>query len=283
MYKIIHRLCYGKIMMSELDEPENARSTDEVRSKREEQDEIEMIGPELGPRVSPRRTQTSVVELAHVPSHHNSTMSNHPNPAVRVAKSVMTFFRSLITPPTVSLLTALVIALVPALKALFVETDGVSYHAAPDGNPPLYVIYDTIKFVGAASVPLGLIVLGASLAKMSIPRPISRLPLASIACMSITKMVIMPIVGFFLVKHLATSTTILDIGGSREPNKVLLLTLIAYSSCPTATTQIVYSQLFAPADGKDNTDLLSAYLIAQYSLYIVSSVVLTAVTLKWIA
>lgn len=144
--------------------------------------------------------------------------------------------------------------------------------------------------------------LGASLAKMKIPRPISRLPLASIACMAVTKMIIMPIIGFFLVKHLATATTILDVNGSGAPNKVLLLTLVSYGNCPCATTQIVYSQvrtlwleplaqlwligdikLFAPPGKQDNTDLLSAYLIAQYSVYMVSSVVLTAVTLKWIA
>lgn len=121
--------------------------------------------------------------------------------------SITTFLGSLVSPPTVALLSALIIALVPTLKSLFVYTDESSFHpTAPDGFPPLAIVYQTAAFVGAASVPLGLTVLGASVAKMDIPRPISRLPLASIAAMAFIKVALLPVIGFFFVEELVKHT-----------------------------------------------------------------------------
>lgn len=160
LHKVMNRLYHGKIMPHELQEQDldTQRKVDDSPpvtppARDHDADAIELLDTELGPRLSQRKTNASAVESAHVPSMRASNI--HPNAAVRVARSVWSFFQSLVTPPTVALLTALVIALIPALKALFVGTEGVTYHTAPDGNPPLYVIYDTIKFVGAASVPLG--------------------------------------------------------------------------------------------------------------------------------
>lgn len=40
------------------------------------------------------------------------------------------------------------------------------------------------------------------------------------------------------------------------------------------------SQIFAPEDGESNADILASYLLAQYAIFIFSSVVLTALTLR---
>ncbi|GAA5954599.1 hypothetical protein JCM21900_006078 [Sporobolomyces salmonicolor] len=191
--------------------------------------------------------------------------------AVRVLVGVRGFVRSLLTPPTISLLTALVCALVDRLKALFTEVPNYSWHpTAPDGDPPLAIILDTSTFVGAASVPLGLFVLGSALSRMRIPRPISRLPLPSIFALALAKLVLLPIVGFVLVEGLANHTSLV-----RADNHVLRFVLVYFSCVPTATTQI-----FAPEDGESNSDVLSAYLIVQYCVFAISSVVLTALTLR---
>ncbi|GAA5920339.1 hypothetical protein JCM1841_005570 [Sporobolomyces salmonicolor] len=191
--------------------------------------------------------------------------------AVRVLVGVRGFVRSLLTPPTISLLTALVCALVDRLKALFTEVPNYSWHpTAPDGDPPLAIILDTSTFVGAASVPLGLFVLGSALSRMRIPRPISRLPLPSIFALALAKLVLLPIVGFVLVERLANHTSLV-----RADNHVLRFVLVYFSCVPTATTQI-----FAPEDGESNSDVLSAYLIVQYCVFAISSVVLTALTLR---
>jgi predicted permease len=74
---------------------------------------------------------------------------------------------------------SLLIALIPTLKALFVDNvPGITMPDAPDGNPPLQWILDIANFggisrfrdvltVGGASVPTGLIVLGASLSTLN--------------------------------------------------------------------------------------------------------------------
>jgi hypothetical protein len=185
----------------------------------------------------------------------------------RILHSILSFLRSLVSPPTIALLSALVIAVVAPLKALFVadpSTTSTFHPTAPDGNPPLDVIYTAIAFVGAASVPLGLIVLGASLAKMKLPRPIYRLPLASIAWMAIFKLILLPILGTLLVGALVRA------GWVREDERVLRFVLIYFSACPTATTQIAYTQIFAGEGGEDNADLLASYLIAQVRTLLIS-------------
>ncbi|KAM0752507.1 hypothetical protein T439DRAFT_209834 [Meredithblackwellia eburnea MCA 4105] len=210
------------------------------------------------------------------PSLAPTSRSSHPRAAVRVAHSMWKFFATMISPPTVALVTALIIAVVPDIKVLFVaSTDGTFHPLAPDGQPPLEILYATAQFVGAASVPLGLIVLGSSLAKMVIPRPVSRLPIASILWMAILRIVALPIMGFFFVKALVRYTKLVS-----EDNKVLQFVLVYMSCVPTGTIQIAYSQMFAPEGARNNADLLAAYLIAQYVVFIFSSVILTALTLN---
>lgn len=142
--------------------------------------------------------------------HLSTTPSLHPPPSTsrRILLSIWSFFRPLVTsPPTVVLFVALVIALVPALRALFIaSTSSTAFHpTAPDGAPPLAIIYETAEFVGNASVPLGLTILGASMAKLEIQRPFSRMPIASMIAMALVRCVFTAIAGFFLVEQLVRS------------------------------------------------------------------------------
>jgi predicted permease len=109
-------------------------------------------------------------------------------------KRVLLFIRNVLaavaSPPTVAMTAALVIAMVPRLKALFVvpiEESNTRVGTAPDGLPPLSIILETSVFVGGSSIPLGLICLGSALARIRLPRPISRAPLGAIAALSILK------------------------------------------------------------------------------------------------
>ncbi|GAA6003888.1 hypothetical protein JCM10207_006453 [Rhodosporidiobolus poonsookiae] len=196
---------------------------------------------------------------------------------VRVLLSIKGFVLSLATPPTIALVSALICALVNPLKALFVTVNDYGWHpTAPDGDPPLAIILDTATFIGNASVPLGLLVLGSALARMRIPRPISRLPIASIVTLAIAKLVILPIFGYFFVTALARHTSLID-----ESDHVLQFTAIFFSVVPTATTQVALTQIFAPEDGEgSNSDVLASYLIFQYLVFVFSAVILIAVTLS---
>ncbi|CEQ39698.1 SPOSA6832_01232, partial [Sporobolomyces salmonicolor] len=187
----------------------------------------------------------------------------------------MSVVNDMIVPPTVSLVISLVVALVPALRALFVPPESASASfdpRAPDGNPPLSTIFGTFSFIGAASVPLGLLVLGGSIAKIEIPRPVSRLPISSIITMALVKLAFLPIIGFFFVKALVRA------GMVDADNAVL-----RFGACvPTATNQVVWSQILAPPGTESNSALLGAYLLAQYICWSLSSVLLTAFSLHTI-
>ncbi|GAA6019898.1 hypothetical protein JCM10207_003330 [Rhodosporidiobolus poonsookiae] len=258
----------------------------------DEDEEITVAGPGLDPSSAlrpPPHVDFPILEptpsdldghLSPVPSAHSaaSAPSVHHTTTQRVLLSIWSFFRPLVkSPPTMALLTALVISLVPALRALFVAPEsGNSFHpTAPDGDPPLAILYQTADFVGGASVPIGLTVLGGSMAKLSIPRPVSRLPLQSIAAMAVIRLVVTAIVGFFLVNRLVSS-------GLVDSDATVLRFVLTLLSCvPTATTQVAYAHIFAGQFGTEsNADLVAAYLILQYVVWAFANVVLTAVSLN---
>jgi len=62
------------------------------------------------------------------------------------------------------------------------------------------MIATTASFVGAVTVPLTLILLGSSFARMRVPRPLSRLPILAILLVCVAKMVLLPTIGIFLVR-----------------------------------------------------------------------------------
>ncbi len=75
------------------------------------------------------------------------------------------------TPASVAVIIGLPCALIQPVKALFVVVDGWSVTRipyAPDGKPPLAFIIDTTTFIGALAVPGGLILLGASFARLKV-------------------------------------------------------------------------------------------------------------------
>lgn len=54
--------------------------------------------------------------------------------------------------------------------------------------------------MGQITVPMALILLGASFARMKIPRPLSRLPIPAMILCSLAKMVLLPVIGVFMVQ-----------------------------------------------------------------------------------
>lgn len=190
----------------------------------------------------------------------SATLHETPTAARRVWHSVKGFLWTLLQPPTLALILGLICALVTPLQALFVETDQGSFHPeAPDGRPPLNIVYETTSFVGAASVPTSLIMLGASIAGMRIPKPVSRLPIASMLSVIVIKLVIMPIFGFFVVEALAKHTSLIAMD-----NYVLRFVLIWIACPPSPTTAIAFTNVFAPEGTESNADVVAAYLLVQY-------------------
>ncbi|KAI1790992.1 auxin efflux carrier [Ganoderma leucocontextum] len=197
---------------------------------------------------------------------------------------------ALVTPVTCTLAVSLPIALIQPLKALFVDvsaTGGPSFKG-PDGRPPLAFMIDTASFMGGITVPLALILLGASFARIKLPRPLSRLPMKAMFLTTMAKMALLPVIGILLVQAMTKA------GFVRKDEKALRFVMMFLSGTPTAVNQLIVASLYSP-DG--NVDTLSvsvitrpapssplivngqAFLLVQYIFMFFSSSALTAVAL----
>lgn len=180
----------------------------------------------------------------------------------------------LLSPPSVATISGFVIAVVPVLKALFVPVPGVSMPSAPDGKPPLDFLLDTTSFIGNASVPSSLLILGYSLSKLNL----SRLPaLSSALVMACLKMVVTPIIAIAWMQFLASPTGLVDPG-----DLVLRLALVLPSAVPTATSLLYITQIFAPEGREENVQCLSVFLIVQYLFVGVTLTITVVYTLNLI-
>jgi len=139
---------------------------------------------------------------------------------------------TLFTPITLAMYISLPIALIPALKALFVLPSSPSvpyYFVAPDGNPPLYFLLNTASFVGAITVPMALFLLGASFARLKIPRPfLQKAPVWAIFWVCTVKLVVLPVIGIFFVQGLVQRHVV------RKEELVLRFVAMLLSGTPSA-------------------------------------------------
>ncbi|KAJ7435271.1 auxin efflux carrier transmembrane protein [Mycena latifolia] len=226
---------------------------------------------------SPAPTATAVDtdpagDVRTKPDLSTGTATPRPSRRYRLPPTLATFLQNLLIPPSLSILLSFLIALVPPLKALFIAVPGTHIHAAPDGQPPLAFMMDTANFIGAASVPMGLVCLGSALARLRVPRGAwSTLPVGAILGLSAGKMLLFPVLGVLLCKGLVRGGVI------AQSDKVLQFVCMFFSCLPTATTQVFVTQV---ASGTGSAEHLSAFLIPQYALMLVSMTALTAYALQ---
>lgn len=150
-------------------------------------------------------------------------LPNHSTPNVTkdcsrtFKESMKDFLKSFFSPLTVSILISFPIALTPKLKALFVHVPGTYMPPAPDGQPPLSFLMDIMIFIGGAAIPMALICLGSSLARLSIPKrgEWRRLPLGAIGTLATGKLLIAPVVGVLMCQGLT------EVGFIPRDDKVL--------------------------------------------------------------
>ena len=203
-----------------------------------------------------KSTSVQVTTLPH-PEHGPTVLPVHvcssPTPVPSSDSRYRQFLRILSTlfaPINLVICASLCIALVQPLKALFVDVsaDGGPSWKGPDGKPPLAFLIDTgssvsgdgrrnqlipsttAAFLGAITIPLSLVLLGASFARMKIPRPISRLPIAAILSVCVAKLVLLPIVGVLIVQAMVRGGLI------PQQNKVQIFVAMYLSGTPTSIT-----------------------------------------------
>jgi auxin efflux carrier family protein len=131
---------------------------------------------------------------------HVAVLERTPQSAswCRLPSRAKCFLVELLKPIPIVIVFAVMIALVDPLKALFLppsaDFNPRFRPVAPDGQPPLAFVLDTATFIGAASVPIGLICLGSALAHLPVGSG-KAFPRGAIVALALAKMVFTPILG----------------------------------------------------------------------------------------
>jgi len=156
------------------------------------------------------KDSTQILPTNSSPNRRSSSLSSNDSGLHRrfaLWRAVKNFLHSLFTPASIAIFISFPVALIPKLKALFVVVPGTYMPSAPDGQPPLAFVMDTTSFIGAASVPLGLICLGSSLARLPIPKKGEwrTLPLGAISSLAVGRTLLMPVIGVLICEGLTNA------------------------------------------------------------------------------
>jgi predicted permease len=187
-------------------EKKDTVSCDETVSQNESIDQKTLAGKVATPTSiivhegSIHLSPASSPELLRRPTDPRSSRCDH------LVSSSTHVLKELLKPSPIAIIFAIVIALVDPLKALFLPPSS-SFQprfrpVAPDGQPPLAFVLDTASFVGAASVPIGLICLGSALACLRM-RSGEPFPRGAIASLALAKMVVTPLIGVGITRWFA--------------------------------------------------------------------------------
>lgn len=202
-----------------------------------------------------------------------SPVAAPPGRLRRAGRHVVGVLKNFLMPNSMSLIISLAIAMAPPLKALFVAS-AFDMPNAPDKKPPLSFVIDTTSYVGAASVPLGLLVLGATIARLkvtSMPPGFWKTALMITAC----RLVVLPVFGIGLVKGLKTA------GWFGDDKLIQFVSVLEYG-LPNATALVYFTAFYTDPTAPDHLqmDCLAICLIAQYSVLFITLPILVTYTLK---
>ncbi|CAB4252513.1 similar to Saccharomyces cerevisiae YOR092W ECM3 Non-essential protein of unknown function [Maudiozyma barnettii] len=180
---------------------------------------------------------------------------------------LMFFLTNCLRPCSVAVFAGLFIAFMPWLKALFVTSNHTPFVGlAPDKQPVLSFVMDYTGYLGAASVPFGLLLLGATLGRLEIS---SLYPgfWKTATLLVFLKLCVMPIFGVLWCDRLVKAGWC-----TWEDDKMLLFVISMTWGLPTMTTLIYFTASYTPPDAEDHVqiDCTSFFIVLQYPLLIIS-------------
>lgn len=197
----------------------------------------------------------------------NETMSR------KIMRRFLSTISNFKTPNSLSLIISIIIAMAPPLKALFVKT---SFYmpTAPDKQPPLSFVIDFTAYVGAASVPLGLLLLGATIARLKVQSIVPGF-WKTVVAISACRLILMPVFGVGL------TTGIYKAGWFGDDKLIRFVSVLEYG-LPNATALVYFTAFYTDPTSPDHLqmDCLALCLIAQYSILFITLPFLVTFTLK---
>ncbi|KAI5964905.1 ECM3 [Candida pseudojiufengensis] len=184
-----------------------------------------------------------------------------------------TMFKNLTSPNSVALLGSIAICMSPPLKALFVPTTFYMPNA-PDEQPPLSFIIDLTSYIGAASVPLGLLLLGATLARLKVKNMAPGFWKTAILVTAM-RLIILPIFGVGV-------TTGMYKGGWYGHDRLVRFVSVLEFGLPNATSLVYFTAFYTDPQSEEHLqmDCLAICLIFQYLVLWFSLPFLITFTLK---
>lgn len=191
----------------------------------------------------------------------------------RIKAHLLVTLKNFMTPNSATLIVSFAIAMSPPLKALFVSST-FSIPNAPDEQPPLSFAIDITTYIGNASVPLGLLVLGATSSRLqfnSMPAGFWK----TVVMITLCRLVVMPIFGVGL-------TTGLDRAGWYGDNYLIRFVSVLESGPPSGTALIYFTAFYTDPNSPHHLqmDCLAVCLLAQYSILFITLPILVTYTLK---
>lgn len=223
-----------------------------------------------------QHSATSDVGIDVAPLERNEKADDETKPVSRRRRYWKYFLNTIVNfkaPNSVSLIVSLIIALSPPLKALFVKSSFYMPHA-PDEMPPLSFFMDLASYVGAASVPLGLILLGATIARLKVNQIVPGFWKTALM-VTAARLIIIPIFGVGF-------TTGLYKAGWFEEDKLVRFVSVLEFGLPNATALVYFTAFYTDPNSPEHLqmDCLAICLIAQYSILFITLPFLVTFTLK---
>lgn len=186
---------------------------------------------------------------------------------ISITKYFVFFLKNCLRPCSMAVIIALTIAFIPWVKALFVSGSSVPHIAqAPDNQAPLSFIMDYTTYIGAASVPFGLLLLGATLGRLKIKKLHPGFWKSALVLVCL-RLCIMPIIGVLWCNRLVRAGWL-----HYEEDKMLLFVIVIDWALPTMTTIIYFTASYTPPDAKETVqmDCVSFFLMIQYPILAIS-------------
>lgn len=190
---------------------------------------------------------------------------------------VWELFSNFNRPAIITLFISILLTMFPASRSVFYKPPSGSTHVpnAPDGEPILSFVMDICKFVGNCCVPLGLLILGATLSRLtftSMPRGYWK----TIVLMTILKLIVLPIIAMAWARKLQ------DLGWISPDNYMAVFVMVIASSAPAATLQVYMTAIYKPAGYDDNEAMscIAIQIVVQYCVLIVTMPIVLTYTIK---
>lgn len=221
-----------------------------------------------------RRVMSLTSECAVQKAEETEKEINPPRSRkARFVNQLRATLRNFMAPNSVSLIVSLIIAMSPPLKALFVKS---TFHIpnAPDNEPPLSFVIDLTSYVGAASVPLGLLLLGATIARLKVNSIIPGF-WKTVVMITMCRLIVLPIFGVGL-------TTGLHKAGWFGDDKLIRFISVLEFGLPNATALVYFTAFYTDPQSPVHLqmDCLALCLIAQYLVLFISLPFLVTFLLK---